>query len=194
MKKKLIIELAMGLLLTATALYTYIPQAEYMYELTFLSNTAGGILFIADAIIGFAKKKELPHALFLTEAVTISLVFLISVGCTVSGIAKFNFSGGMIFLHVINPVLVVIFYLFAKGEKEKKLLKILPAPMFVTAFLLFDYIRFLATGSLVYGLFPPEELTVPIALIIGVVMFALLLGYGFGLFSAARAIRKKLKR
>lgn len=194
MKKIPIIELLLGIMLISTALYTYIPQPEFMYEMTFLSNTAGGLLLIVSAIVGFAGKKELPRVLFLIETVAISVVFLISVGCTATGLAEFNFSGGMIFLHVINPLLTLIFYLLAKGEKERKPQKFLPAPAFVTAFLIFDYIRFLITGKLAYGLFPPEKLSVPVALIVGIVTAALLGGYGFGLFSAARAIRRKLEK
>ena len=96
MKKIPIIELLLGIMLISTALYTYIPQPEFMYEMTFLSNTAGGLLLIVSAIVGFAGKKELPRVLFLIETVAISVVFLISVGCTATGLAKFNFSGGMI--------------------------------------------------------------------------------------------------
>ena len=50
MKKTAIVELTIGLLLLVTALYTYIPQAQFMYELTFLSNTAGAVV-LYDAVV-----------------------------------------------------------------------------------------------------------------------------------------------
>ena len=56
MKKIPIIELLLGIMLISTALYTYIPQPEFMYEMTFLSNTAGGLLLIVSAIVGFGGK------------------------------------------------------------------------------------------------------------------------------------------
>ena len=178
MKKTAIVELTIGLLLLVTALYTYIPQAQFMYELTFLSNTAGAVVFLCGGICGIAKRKQLPNVLFLIEAVTISVVFLISVGGTLSGIAHFNFSGGMFFLHVINPLLVVGFYLFAKGEKQLKPRQIFLAPSFLTAYLLFDYIRFLCLGEFVYGLFPKDMMNVLFAVLIGLGAYVLAQGLG----------------
>ncbi|MGN0669993.1 MAG: hypothetical protein ACI4JZ_05535, partial [Oscillospiraceae bacterium] len=176
----------------ATALYTYIPQAQFMYELTFLSNTAGGLVFLCDGILRIAKRKQLPSVLFLIESVTISVVFVISVGGTLSGLAQFNFSGGMFFLHVINPLIVIGFYLFAKGETKFRLRHIFLAPLFLIAYLLFDYIRFLVLGEFVYGLFAKEQMSVLFAVLIGLGAYIIAGAYGFGIYSAARAIRKKL--
>lgn len=191
MKKTIIFEFIVGSLLLPSALYTYIPQAQYMYELTFISNIAGASVFIADAVVVTVMHKELPGVLFLTEAVTIGIVFIVSVGGTLSGFAHFNFSGGMFFLHVINPLLVIGAYLFFKGEKDVRLSSVLLAPAFVMMYLVFDYIRFLFTGSFVYGLFPDEEMSLIIALIIGLAAYLVLIVLGFAFIMAGRAIQRK---
>ena len=40
MKKRIVFELAAGILILVSALYTYVPKSQYMYELTFISNMA----------------------------------------------------------------------------------------------------------------------------------------------------------
>lgn len=191
MKKSTLFEFAAGLLLLVSALYTYIPQAGYMYELTFISNTAGAVLFISDALYFAPGKKTLPGVLFLIEAVTIGIVFLVSVGGTLSGLAHFNFSGGMFFLHVINPLITIGFYLFAKAETTVRLRSLLSAPAFVMLYLLFDYIRFLFTGSFVYGLFPSDEMSIFVAVLIGFAAYLLTFGLGFVFCLCGKAINKR---
>lgn len=194
MKKTIVFEFIVGLLLLVSALFTYIPQAQYMYELTFISNIAGAAVFLADAVIGTVMHRELPRVLFLTEAVTIGIVFLISVGGTLSGLAHFNFNGGMFFLHVINPLLVIGFYLFIKGEKTVRLNNLLLSPCFVMLYLLFDYIRFRLTGSFVYGLLPGDEMSLLTALLIGLAAYLILAVWGFAVYMGGRAIHKRKDR
>ena len=38
MKKRIVFELVAGILILVSALYTYVPKSQYMYELTFISN------------------------------------------------------------------------------------------------------------------------------------------------------------
>ena len=38
MKKRIVFELVAGILMLVSALYTYVPKSQYMYELTFISN------------------------------------------------------------------------------------------------------------------------------------------------------------
>lgn len=189
MKKRIVFELTVGLLMLVAALYTYIPQAQYMYELTFISNIVGAGLLFSDVICVCAKRKWLPSVLFLIETVTISIVFLISVGCTALGLVHFNFSGGMFFLHVINPVLFIGFYLFVEGERKFHLTQIVWSPIFVMVYLLFDYIRFLFVGSFVYGLFPTETMSLLNAIAIGVVAYILIGIYGLVIYSMGRLVK-----
>lgn len=190
MKKRNVIELAVGLLMLVSALYTYIPEPQYMCELTFLSNMAGAGLFIVDGVYGIRKHKQLPGVLFLIETVTISAVFFITVGCTVSGLAHFNFSGGMIFLHVINPILVMGFYLFAEGERNFKFKEIAAGPIFVMVYLLFDYIRSFFVGSFVYGLFSIEEMSFLKAVLVGLVTYIIIGILGLLIYSGGRLVKK----
>ena len=69
----------------------------------------GGVLCIVEGLLNL-KRKAAAITLFLISLTELSIVFLITVGCTALGFAHFNLSGGMIFLHVINPIAVLLMY------------------------------------------------------------------------------------
>lgn len=160
-----------------------------MYELTFISNMVGAGLFLFDVVYVYVKQKWLPSVLFLIETVTISIVFLITVGCTVFSLAHFNFSGGMFFLHIVNPILCIGFYFLVESQRKFNLIEIVLSPIFVMGYLLFDYIRFLFVGSFVYGLFPTEKMSLLNALTIGVVTYILIGILGLIIYLGGRLVK-----
>ena len=92
-----------------------------MHELTFISNMVGAGLLLSDATYAVVKRKWLPSVLFLIETVAISIVLLIAGGCTVSGLAHFNYSGGIFFLHVVNSIVLMGFYLLVEAKRNSML-------------------------------------------------------------------------
>lgn len=188
MKKRIMFELTAGILMLVSALFTYIPKSQYMYELTFISNMAGAGLLLSDAAYAAVKRKWLPSVLFLIETVAISIVFLIAGGCTVSGLTHFNYSGGMFFLHVVNPIVFMGFYLLIEAKKIN-IAEIAWSPIFVLLYLLFDYIRFRFVGSFVYGLFPTEIMSLPNVVVLGIIMYILAGTWGLLICSVGRLVK-----
>lgn len=187
----LIIEAMLGILLTETALVSYIPTPEYMCELTFLSNLLGGVLFLVDALFRFLRLKDtanveaddrceskaaslspVPGILFLIHNTTLSLVFIVTVGGTLSGLAHFNFDGGFFMLHAVNPILVMVFYLVAIGREKRSFRELLWSPAMMCAFLVWDYARYLVCGKPIYGIFPEEGMHFPWQLVILIATYA----------------------
>ena len=189
MKKRIVFELVAGILILVSALYTYVPKSQYMYELTFISNMVGAGLLLSDATYAAVKRKWLPSVLFLIETVAISIVLLIAGGCTVSGLAHFNYSGGMFFLHVVNPIVFMGFYLLVEAKRKFNVVEIAWSPIFVLLYLLFDYIRFRFVGSFVYGLFPTEKMSLLNAMVIGIIMYMLVGNWGFLICSVGRLVK-----
>lgn len=173
----------------ATVLIGYIPQPEYLIEMTCVSNTLGGLLLLADGTLNIVKKKTVPDCLYLNIAVSISIVFLICMG-SLTGIYKFNFAGAFFFLHVINPIAFVACYLFLVGGQERKSRRALAAPVMMMVYLLFDYIRCQFTGEFVYGFVEPGTLTPVYAISAGIVIYFLTYLLGLGLLTLNRLAHK----
>ncbi len=102
------------------------------------------------------------------------------------------------FMHGINPVLVLAMYLFTTKlelkNKKDYIRRIFIAPAMVMSYVLFDYIRFLITGSLVYGLVSTESLTFVKAAAIGIVYYASIAFMSYGLLNLKLYVQKKTER
>lgn len=184
-KMKNIVKITAGVLMLVCVLIGYIPEPEYVVELTCISNTVGGLLLIADGIFGITKKGKLPNALYLNVTVCILMVFLVCMG-SLTGIYRFNFKGAFFFLHVVNPLVFLACYMLFVDEKQHKVKYALTAPIMSMVYFLFDYIRCQFTGEFVYGFVSPEELTLFYAIITGVILYLFIALLGLGLFTLNR--------
>lgn len=168
----------------------YIPQPEYLVELTCVSNTLGGLLLLADGTLNITKKKNFPNSFYLNVAVSILMVFLVCMG-SFTGVYKFNFKGAFFFMHVINPIVFVVCYMLFVDEQGRKIRFVLTAPIMIMVYLLFDYIRCHFIGEFVYGFVEPGEFTFFYAIIAGFVMYIFMYLLGLSLFALNRLVHKK---
>lgn len=187
---KHIVKIVAGLLMIAVVLIGYIPQPEYLVELTCISNTLGGLLLLADGILNIAKKKMHLNSFYLNVAVSILIVFLVCMG-SFTGMYKFNFNGAFFFMHVINPIAFVICYILFVNEQGRKIRFVLTAPIMTMVYFLFDYIRCQFTGEFVYGFINPEKLTPVWAIIAGIVIYAFIYMLSLILFALNRLVHKR---
>ena len=145
------VSIILGIVFCASVLVGYIPIPEYLIELTCFSNTLIGILLIFTGINFIVKGKSFSSIFYHMGLVTILLV------CIVSCVGHFNFKGAFFFLHLVNPVLFLLYYMFFI-EDDKNLKKILYTPIPVIIYLAFDYIIGRVTGHFVYGIFDVNEM------------------------------------
>lgn len=171
-----------GIIMTVIWGYVFSGGAKYMYELTCISNLATGLVLILDGLFYKSKKMSFLYLLILP---TIMSVFLVTVVCTITGLSHFNFSGGFFFMHAINPLIILTFYSFTcpKIGENAALIQIFTSPCFMIIYLLCDYIRFVITGELIYGLIPNEYMYAWLVPLIGVGVYALLAFMSYGLIS-----------
>lgn len=181
---KNIIKIIAGIFIASTAILGYYGIVILMYELTFISNITAGIVLIADGVMGLTLKKNIPALIYQMVLPCIITVFSTCVFALV-GFFTFNFEGAFFFLHVINPPVFLLLYLFcvesnieSKGDYLKNTFL---SPLMITGYLIFDFIRFFIVGFLVYGLIPAEIVTPVSAVLIGIVFYFLmaLLCFGF---------------
>lgn len=190
---KNVIKVAAGLLMIVSVLIGYIPQPEYLIELTCISNTLGGLLLFADGILSMTKKKICFNSLYLNVTASIFIVFLICVG-SLFGSYNFNFSGAFFFLHVINPIIFVCFYLIFVNEQVRKMRCVLIAPTMTMVYLLFDYVRYRIKGEFVYGFIENEELTLAWVIAAAIIAYAFMYLLSLSLFALNRFVHKRKKQ
>lgn len=148
---KAYISIAIGILFCGSVLIGYIPIPKYVIELTCISNLFIGILLLFTGINMLTKKKKIPNIIYHTWLVTILLV------CIVSCVGHFNFHDAFFFLHLVNP-LVFLGYYMAFVDDSKNIKKVLLAPIPVMVYLIFDYIIGILRGTFVYGIFEVKEI------------------------------------
>lgn len=178
-KIKIIWQFVIAVIMISTAIIGYLPEPQYVTELTFFSNILIGFVFLTSGIRSLLQKKEFPNLVYSCSLVTILLVFLICMG-SLTGIYFFNFSGAFLFLHVINPLAVLAYYLFYINEKSHgRKTDVIFMPFIAIFYLLIDYIAGKISGSFRYGFFEPQELNIGGAFIVGlsIYLFLLLVGY-----------------
>lgn len=186
---KSIFKLLIGSLMIATALIGYIPEPELFVEFSCISNLAGGLLLIIDGILNL-KGKAAPNVLYLNVCSGILLVFLVSM-LSLTGAFKINLKGAFFFLHAINPIFFILCYIFFCNDKIQNIWKRLAVtPVFLLAYLLFDYILGNCRGYFVYGFSTPEQLSIGIAVITGIITYLIMSLFGFCIFSLNKLVHK----
>ena len=135
--------------------------------------------------------------IFLYQCVLpcINTVFF-SVFFKLFGWHDFNFYGGFFFMHGINPVIFLVLYLFSTNliikDKRDYIRRIFIAPIMIMTYLLFDFIRYVVTGKLVYGLIATENLNYISVPLIGVVFYLLMAFMSYGLLDLKMFVQKKI--
>lgn len=148
---KAYISIALGVLFCGSVLIGYIPIPNYVIELTCISNSCIGILLLFTGINVLAKKKTIPSTIYHMWLVAILLV------CIISCVGHFNFCGAFFFLHLVNPVMFLAYYMIFIDD-SKKVNEMLLAPAPVMLYLIFDYIVGMSRGRFVYGIFEVNEI------------------------------------
>ncbi len=181
MKKVIAVcEIVLGILMPVMAIIGYFPEPELVVEFSCLSNVVTGIWLIIDGILKL-KGKKIPVRFFGNSCVGLFVVFAICMG-SLTGAYHMNFKGAFMFLHVISPILVMLFYIiFCDDSEGKAIFKLLLNPVFLMVYFLFDFILGKARGYFVYGFFDEPGFGILQALIFGVVVYILLFGVG-GIF------------
>lgn len=146
------------LFITTTCIAYHLPAAlkegMYEFELTFLSNTIAGIIFLIGGIYGITKKKNLPQPLYLNIVIVLQVVFFICMAF----ISEFNFSGAFLFLHIINPIIATIeFFVFTSCKKMQSIKLILSALIFPVIYLIYAIAYGYISGNWLYGIINVQE-------------------------------------
>lgn len=189
-----IAEICVGVYFIASVFYAYAGQFNFMYEMTCLSNLLNGIILIVCGILGFYKKQ------FNTLVRLMALVCILFVYLTVFMVAfnlvHFNFDGGFMLLHGVNPLIALGFFLFTEKvefrDKKQFLLHVFLAPTLFMAYLLFDLIFYFCNGEFVYGILSTD--LAYLSPIVAIIMYGLTAAMSYGLIQLKRYVQLKLNQ
>jgi hypothetical protein len=189
---KFIIFICLGILLLVTTGIAYLPKflvgGMYEFELTFLSNLMAGIAFLTGGILGLVRNKELPRTLYLDTTVLLALVFL----TCMAFITEMNFTGAFVFLHVINPILAILVFVFLTADaRPLKKIEILSTIFFPVAYLAYAITYGLLSGYWLYGFINIDKKGILFVSILCVIMAAGIILVSLLLYGISQLIYKK---
>ena len=133
----------LGLLFVSTSLVTYWGNFQYAYELTFISNALSGLLFFAAGLCGLLDR-PFPQVLFLDAAVLLLMVLGVCI------VFQMSFNGPIVFLHLVNPLPALAFYLLFSDQRKVKKPLILTTFALPGVYLVFALIFGAMTGNYIY--------------------------------------------
>ena len=140
-----------------SVLMEYIPTPQDIIEFTFLANFGIGFLLLLTGIRLFWQKKAFPDILYHTGLAKILLVFIICL-IGLSGLYQIHFEGEFFFLHVINPLLFLLYnVIFVKKLTSWQPVLLIPIP--VVLYLLLDFIYSTICGKFIYNLLEAGKLS-----------------------------------
>lgn len=186
---KISLSFAIAFVLVFTALFTYREHLAETYELTFLSSFAVGILFMVSGIFSLLNK-SIPQILYLCATILLLIVFCV---CVVFS-NQFQMSGGFVFLHIVNPLLVLAYY-FIFCDLSETTVKLVPAvaaiPLLYLGFVLvFGSI----TGNYIYFFMNYAKVGVWYSVLFILGILAGIFAFGFALYYLNRLIQKFMKK
>lgn len=186
-----IAKICIGIYFLISVFYAYFGYYNYLYELTSLSNLLYGVILIISGILGLYKK-QLNMIANLMALVCIMCVYS-TVFMVAFNIAQFNFDGGFMLLHGVNPLIALAFFLFTEKcefkDKKQLLMRVFLSPILFMAYLLFDLIFYFSNGEFIYGLLPSD--LAYISPIVAIVMYGLLVAMAYILIKLKKFVQTK---
>ena len=182
---KICFSLVIAFVLVFTSLFTYREHFAETYELTFLSSFIVGIFFVACAIC-LIFNKRIPQILYLCATILLLIVFFVCIAFS----NQFQMNGGFAFLHIVNPLLVLVYYLFL-CNLTKTTVKLVPVvAVFPLLYLAFVLVFGTVTGNYIYFFMNFEKVGVWYSVLFIFVILAGIFVLGFALYYSNRLIQK----
>lgn len=170
-----------------TAVYSYRASFEFAYELTFLSNFSAGLFLSVVGILWLCNQK-VAEFLFLDFTILLLIVF----GVCMVFVAEFNFEGGFAFLHIVNPLLMLVFYLIFSDQTKVKWQFLFTVLVMPIAYMIFALIFGATTGNYIYFFLDYTQYGAGYTVLFLVGIAAGLIAVSVGLYFLNRLVHKHL--
>ncbi len=186
-KNKAVIAAGLAAIIFSGVFIGYIGKLNKFYEMTFISNTFAACVTLAGAIKLIITGKDLPHFLYLDA----TALLLVVVGICVSFAPAATLLSPSVVLHLVNPVLMLCFYLNfcdARGVKNTTVLTALVVP---GLYYIFMIVFGRVTGGYIYPYFDPNKFGAGLLVLFGAIAIVLIVAVGLLIMRLNRHIRHK---
>ncbi len=180
---RLCLTAAIAVMCMVTAFLGYGFQFDHWGEYCFISNMSVGILFLTSVIFRVSKGAFLSDVFYFDGMIVLLLIFVatLSIGL--------NLEGAFWFLHIINPVIVILYwFFFCRHKRNVSGKNVLTALIFPLAYYAFTMILFALTGQCPFPISIVTDLGGIYPFIFPLIMTPVLLGLGYGLHFLNRRI------
>lgn len=186
-KIKISLAFAIAFVFIFTVLYSYRDDIKYAYELTFLSNFLTGLFLLSVGFLWLCNK-SIPQFLFLDFTILLLIVFSVCMAF----VAEFNFEGGFAFLHIVNPLLMFVFYMLLSNQTKVKWQFLFTALVMPIAYLIFALIFGATTGNYIYFFLDYTEYGTAYTILFVLGILIGLIAISVGLYFLNRLIHKHI--
>lgn len=173
------------IILSSVALHYYTRMWQ-CYEMTFLSNAISGTVLLIGGITMLCAGRDLPQWLYLDCAVLlVTVIFVCGIFAPVV-----CFGNASVVLHLINPILMSVFYLaFCKAPRGSLLFTALVFPVMYYVFMILFGVK---TGAPVYIYFDTNAMSKTAIVLYGVAASLAVLLFGAAFIYFNRFLSKRL--
>lgn len=182
-KKKAFANILLSFLYLGTAIVGYIGHFNKCVEMTFMSNAFTGSVLLFGGIYIFIAGRDIPHFLYLDCAVLMSSVIA---ACLLFA-PPMLVVGTAIIPHLINPMVIFIYYFKSCDARGCGLWHVLTTLVFPTIYYVFMILFGIMGPRVVYPQFNPNIISVLNLTLVGVFALA-------GLFVVGVVLLKLNKR
>ncbi|MDE6200754.1 MAG: hypothetical protein K2M47_02580 [Clostridiales bacterium] len=189
-KRKAFANIVLSFLFLGTVIVRYIGCWDKCVEMTFMSNAATGVVLLIGGVYALIFKRDIPHFLYLDCAVLMSSVVI---ACSIFE-PTFLVVGFAIIPHLVNPIVIFVYYLKFCNGRNCKVPHVLTALVFPTAYYVFMVLFGVLGSHAVYPQFDPNIISVLNLSLVGASALVGLFVVGVVLLIGNKALHGGLKR
>ncbi len=168
------IDLALSILFILSVILGYYKDVSYMSEYCFISGLLVGITFFISYLHQQKHEKPLNACIYLACMVDIFIIFIATVSIGL------NLDGAFWFIHIINPIILVIYWFVFCDQRIMNWKGTLSVVLFPLLYMLFAFVLFKISGSCPFPaslIFMDYTGLIPLVILVVLAIILWVLGY-----------------
>ena len=168
------VDLALSILFILSVILGYYKDVSHMTEYCFVSGLLVGITFFASYLHQQKHDKPLNACIYLACMVDIFIIFIATVAIGL------NLDGAFWFIHIINPIILVIYWFVFCDQRMMNWKGTLSVVLFPLLYMMFAFVLFKISGSCPFPaslIFMDYSGFIPLVILVVLAIILWVLGY-----------------